>query len=288
MKLRLSSFIGLLRLHHWMRHKSFCHLHHDKRAQSPVEMMKAKLLRSFLFFLLAGAAFQSPAQQSEADRKLLADVRAKAEKGDAQSQYELGAAFVTGSLGVAKDEAEAVEWFRKAAKHNNTQAQNLLGTCYYNGEGVAKDDVEAVKWYRKAAEQNDAAAQYNLGCCYAKGQGVAKDDVEAVKWFRKAAEQNDARAQRGLGVCYYKGQGVAKDEVEAVKWYRKAAEQNDASAQYNLGVLLRQWPRRGEGLCGGGEVVSQSRRAECRRWLNTIWAAATTTAKAWRRIMWRR
>jgi uncharacterized protein len=50
---------------------------------------------------------------------------------------------------------------------------------------VAKDQVEAVKWYRKAAEQNLAKAQYNLGVCYARGDGcrdgVAEDDVEAAK-----------------------------------------------------------------------------------------------------------
>ena len=67
---------------------------------------------------------------------------------------------------------------------------------------MAKDEAEAVKWYRKAAEQNDAEAQYNLGVCYANGQGVAKDEVEAVKWYRKAAEQNYAAAQYNLGVCY--------------------------------------------------------------------------------------
>ena len=66
------------------------------------------------------------------------------------------------------------------------------GRLLRQGQGVAKDEVEAVKWYRKAAEQNHAAAQYNLGVCYANGQGVAKDEVEAVKWYRKAAEQNHA------------------------------------------------------------------------------------------------
>ena len=50
----------------------------------------ANLLRWFLLFLLVSAVVHSPAQQSEADRKSLADIRAKAEKGDAQSQYELG------------------------------------------------------------------------------------------------------------------------------------------------------------------------------------------------------
>ena len=53
-------------------------------------------MRWFLFFLLVGAAFQLPAQQSEADRNPLADIRAKAEKGDAQSQCELGKAFYNG------------------------------------------------------------------------------------------------------------------------------------------------------------------------------------------------
>ena len=61
-----------------------------------------------------------------------------------------------------------------------------------DGEGVAKDAAEAVKWYRKAAEQGFAAAQYNLGVCYYSGEGVAKDAAEAVKWFRKAAEQGFA------------------------------------------------------------------------------------------------
>jgi TPR repeat protein len=225
-----------------MRHKSFCHLHHDNRVQSPVEMIKAKLLRSFLFFLLAGAALQSPAQPSEAERKLLADVRAKAEKGDAQSQYELGRIFFFGTCGMAQDWAESAKWFRKAAEQNDAPAQFNLGVCYHEGQGVAQDDVEAVRWVRKAAEQNDAPAQFNLGLCYLHGQGVAQDDVEAVRWFRKAAEQNDAPAQFkfNLGVCYSKGQGGARDYVEAVRWFRKAAEQNDANAQFNLGYCYHE------------------------------------------------
>src|ERR1035438_399048 len=153
--------------------------------------MKANWLRWFLLFLFVSAVFQLPAQQSEADRKLLADVRAKAEKGDAQSQYELGSAFAKGSLGVAKDEAEAVKWYRKAAEQNHAQAQANLGICYAKGRGVAKGEAEAVKWYRKAADQNYAFAQNSLGGCYAKGEGVAKDYVEAYKWSLLAAGQGN-------------------------------------------------------------------------------------------------
>ncbi|MBR4388959.1 MAG: SEL1-like repeat protein, partial [Prevotella sp.] len=35
-----------------------------------------------------------------------------------------------------------------------------MGLCYENGTGVAKDEAKAVEWYRKAAEQGDARAQY--------------------------------------------------------------------------------------------------------------------------------
>jgi len=129
-------------------------------------------------------------QQSEADRKELADMRSKAEKGDAQSQKDVGEVFQFGKLGVAKDEVEAVKWYHKAAEQNTAWAQFWLGFCYANGQGVAKDEVEAVKWYRKAAEHNFAPAQYKLSVCYHEGQGIAKDNLEAVKWWRKAAKQN--------------------------------------------------------------------------------------------------
>ena len=62
------------------------------------------------------------------------------------------------------------------------------------GKGVAKDEVEAVKWYRKAADQGDAQAQFNLGVCYRKGEGVAKDEIEAYAYYNLAGiTDEDAR-----------------------------------------------------------------------------------------------
>jgi TPR repeat protein len=163
------------------------------------------------------------------------DLKARAETGDPNSEYQLGLCYYSGE-GVAKDFSEAVKWFRKSAEQGFAQAQGYLGRCYLRGEGVTQDFAEAAKWSRKAADQGDSRGQNVLGVCYANGQGVAKDEVEAVKWYRKAAEQNYAMAQFNLGNCYANGKGVMKDEVEAVKWYRKAAEQNYALAQVALGV----------------------------------------------------
>jgi TPR repeat protein len=166
-------------------------------------------------------------------------LRAKAENGDAQSQFELGQVFYSGEFGGATNYAEAVKWFRKAAGQNLPAAQYNLGVCYERGAGVVRDCAEAVMWYRKAAEQNYAEAQHNLGVCYRDGQGVAKNEMEAVKWFRKAAEQDFTMACYNLGACYDYGLGVTQDFKEAVKWYRKAAEQNFAQAQHNLGECYR-------------------------------------------------
>ena len=67
--------------------------------------------------------------------------KTRAEQGDASAQYNLGYAYATGK-GVAKDEVEAVNWFRKSASQNNTKAQVYLGNCYMDGVGVKKNIEE--------------------------------------------------------------------------------------------------------------------------------------------------
>ena len=67
------------------------------------------------------------AQQTDADRQALAQLRAKAETGDAQSQFELGEAFYLGKFDVATNYVEAVKWFRQAANQNLAGAQYIVG-----------------------------------------------------------------------------------------------------------------------------------------------------------------
>ncbi|MBR0459404.1 MAG: sel1 repeat family protein [Victivallales bacterium] len=80
----------------------------------------------------------------------------------------------------------------------NAGAQFILGDMYEDGRGVSKDEAEVVEWYRKAAGQGYTRTQYNLGYMYANGRGVRKDEAEAVEWYRKAAEQGHAKAQERL------------------------------------------------------------------------------------------
>lgn len=162
--------------------------------------------------------------------------RKAAELDYAEAQNKLGFLCIKG-WGVSQDETEAAKWFRKAAEQGLADAQNTLGDLFFTGRGVPQNDAEALKWYREAAQGGNIDAQCNLGICYDEGTGVPQNDAEAAKWYQKAAEQGYAKAQDLLGDMFYSGRGVPQDNEEAVEWYRKAAEQGYASAQTNLGHM---------------------------------------------------
>ncbi|MGA3283972.1 MAG: tetratricopeptide repeat-containing serine protease family protein [Verrucomicrobiota bacterium] len=265
--------------------------------------MKANQLVSLLLFLMLGVAVaqQTNSASSVTNSGAIAELKAKAEKGDAIAEYKLGYRYCVGQ-GLPKDFAEAAKWlrkaaeqgiavaqydlalvydkgdgmtnrleaakwFRKAAEQGNAEAQADLGIDYLIGKGVDKDSREGVKWLRKAAEQGVIRAEGNLGSCYANGDGIETNYVEAVKWLRKAAEQGEAYAQLSLAQSYTDGAGVVKDYAEAVKWFRKAAEQGLVDAQVNLGVCYH-----------NGDGVPQN-YVEAYKWFNLASAQGNTEAK---------
>ena len=171
---------------------------------------------------------------------------------------------VLGPLVQAQDTPSAQELadLRARAEAGDADAQTNLGFMYGNGDGVPQDHAEAIAWFRLAAEQGHAVAQFALGLLYSVGVGVSQDYAEAVAWVRLAAEQGLADAQFNLGGVYATGDfGVPKDAAEAVTWYRQAAEQGLAAAQFALGVMLRQRRRRAAGRRGSRPMVPLSRRA---------------------------
>jgi uncharacterized protein len=64
--------------------------------------MKAKRLVFMVLLPLSASVFQLPAQQTETRRKPFEELRAKAEAGDAEAEYQVGLRYATGT-GVAKD-----------------------------------------------------------------------------------------------------------------------------------------------------------------------------------------
>ena len=176
------------------------------------------------------------AYQEGAFAVALGEFRPLDAEGDATAQYSLGVMYRNGE-GVARDDQQAVEWYRRAAVQGHAMAESSLGFMYWMGNGVARNDVKATDWFRKAAKQGDAAAQYNLGHAYWDGRGVPQDDKLAEQWIRMAAAQGYASAQSDLGVMYEEGKVLPQDDKQALAWYRKAAVQGHARAQSNLGAM---------------------------------------------------
>jgi len=171
----------------------------------------------------------------------LAQVRAAAEKGDVQAQYNLGEMYQNGEGMALNDDAQAVFWYRKAAGQGDATARYYLGMMYYQGKGVAQDYTQAIFWWRKEAEQGDGAAQYALGNMYRDGKGVAQDYAQAVFWYRKAAGQGEfAEAQNELGKMYRDGKGVARSDAQAIYWFQEAAGRWSHDAQDNLVLMYSQ------------------------------------------------
>ena len=147
----------------------------------------------------------------------IAQLRAKAEQGDAAAQYQLGQAYDHGTE-VKKNVAEAALWYQKSAEQGYAAAENNLGSLYQFGEGVPQSNVEAVKWYQKALDQGYPAAYSNLGYMYDKGLGVAEDKTHAVTLYRSAAEKGNLEGMLNLGFSYWMGEGVAKDLIQGHMW----------------------------------------------------------------------
>ena len=152
------------------------------------------------------ATRMTPAQITEAQRlarefkpedayaKLLRELKALAEQGDAAAQLKVGLMYYNGQ-GVLQDYAEAIQWFRKSALQGNPFAQSNVGYMYEKGEGVPQDYLEAAKWYRQAAGRGNAQAQFTLGYMYEKGLGMQQDEVQALMWFSLAAAQGNVKAR---------------------------------------------------------------------------------------------
>ncbi len=199
-----------------------------------------------------------------------------AAQGQAIAQSFLGVCYSYGK-GIAKDETQAVAWYRKAAEQGYAPAQANLGVMYRDGKGIAKDETQALTWLRKAAEQGYAPAQVNLGSIYANSRGMAKDEVQAIAWFTKAAEQGYVPAQANLGAMYRDGKGVAKDETQSAVWFRKADEQdmpNDMLAQ--LGRLCKEYDDQPNAMLKTDtykkslEIIDKANKNGINNWLGTL------------------
>ncbi len=80
-------------------------------------------------------------------------LKALAQNGDAEAQYQLGIAN-------AQNPEEANQWLLRAAEQGNLDAQITMAQRYATGDGVQRNDAEAARWLQ-AAEQRYEQVQSN-------------------------------------------------------------------------------------------------------------------------------
>jgi uncharacterized protein len=162
-----------------------------------------------------------------------------AQDGMPRAQLVYGWALEFGKYGAARDEAAAVEWYRRAMDGGDAEALVSYATMLGLGRGVAQDEARALAILKAAAERNSAVAIVAYGRMLAAGRGAPKDEAEALRQYRRAAETGLAEAQYEVGAAYLFGRGVARDAREAARWIDAAARQGNAGAQYVYAEMFR-------------------------------------------------
>ncbi len=157
---------------------------------------------------LAGAALTAESAESaatlyaEAQRLIdardpagLDRLRRAANMGFAAAQFDLSKAYMTGTLGVKKDEAESRRWTERAAQAGDSRAMHNLGLSYFHGSGGPMNKTTAAQWFRRAADLGMGDSQYNLASLFEQGYGVTQNAAEAYKWYLIAGRGGDAEAR---------------------------------------------------------------------------------------------
>lgn len=256
-----------------------------------------RFLAIILAMLVAGCGDKPPGKEASAEPNLqqlrqrkLDGLTAKAQAGDVIAMLEVGTAFEEGK-NWGRDERiydgaedplidldQAGDWYEKAAKQGNAEAQYRLGKLY-DPRGFSdlkpkkreKNQATALHWFEKAAEQNHGETLHRLGELYAEGGGAQPDPWKSFSYFEKAAELGHADSQAKLGYLLYTGAPLDpstcgnapapagnpialgkihgkiqwtsctadKNPSAAATWWEKAASQGLAYAKYNLAIVYR-------------------------------------------------
>ncbi len=189
------------------------------------------MLRPFPITLLA-LSLMSLSTLSADD---FAEIQSRAVGGDAKAQLELAIRYRDGK-GVAKDDAQAMQWAHKAADAGNADAMDFVGFAYLRGAVIKRNPAIAIAYFKAAADES-AQAAFNLGQCYFGAQGTEQDCPKALDWWKKAAERGHGRAAANAAMAYRSGEGIAADAVQARRLAERAAELNDPSGLVLLGEM---------------------------------------------------
>lgn len=173
----------------------------------------------------------------------LAELKAKAESGDAAAQYEY-AEELGWNMGILK---EAEVWWKKSAQQSYPYA--IIALAQYNLANISKifpKDIEIkekeyfskncpkiLKAIAAMENQDTAQAYYNLGDVYDGALCVKEDSQKANNLYIKAAELGNGPAALRLAERNMQENNYS----EGVRWLQRASQANMIKAKAMLARL---------------------------------------------------
>ena len=118
---------------------------------------------------------------------------AKAHRGDVACMRAIGFCYRDGCDGLKKDEEKAVEWFSKAAAHEDPISISCMGVFYINGTGgLPKDPMRGMVELTRAAMLGSEFGAIMIGNHLAnvyvaepaRQVNMVQDHNEATRWYK--------------------------------------------------------------------------------------------------------
>ncbi|KAI1314655.1 hypothetical protein EDD11_001908 [Mortierella claussenii] len=193
------------------------------------------------FMIDAGKPLEDPQTRAELFDEAMKLLRKLATNGHAESQHYLAECFASGFAKGKPDFDKAFPLWVQASKHGHPDAAYRTGKCYDEGLGTRKDNARAVQFYRKAASANHPGAMWRLGVVTLYGElGVTASPRDGVKWLKRSSQAATPEfpfALYELAQLHERGieNIVFVDPEYSVSLYSQAAELDHAASAFRLG-----------------------------------------------------
>jgi TPR repeat protein len=188
----------------------------------------------------AAPAGDGPQQVTVSFEELLNMLQVEADKNNPRAMLTLGNIW-EGSVSLQnRNYGKALDWYKKAAALDLTEAYFHVGVCYEIGMGVPPDLQVALENYEKASAKGYAPADFKLAVLYLNGaEGLTQDVDKGMAHLNTAADSGLTLALKELGALYYYGRlNVGKNLTKALEIFGRAAEGGDAESMKNLGAMI--------------------------------------------------
>jgi len=155
------------------------------------------------------------------------------------------------------DYPAAVAQWRAPAAAGDPDAQFNLGQAYKLGRGVPADQAQAVEWFRKAAAQNHPQATDN----YALALFQDSKKADALPWLEKSVARDEKRTELVLGTMLFNGDGVPRDWTRAYALVTRSSQQGLPQGSQTLAQMDKYIPeeQRRQGIALAQQIESRAR-----------------------------